>query len=61
MKIGLLEDDRTLSYGIKRFLVQEGYSVQEYRILIALMRKNNEVLSRESLYELLGLDDDAYA
>lgn len=36
-------------------------SVQEYRILIALMRKNNEVLSRESLYELLGLDDDAYA
>lgn len=36
-------------------------SVQEYRILIALMRKNNEVLSRESLYEFLGLDDDAYA
>ena len=27
MKIGLLEDDRTLSYGIKRFLIQEGYEV----------------------------------
>ena len=30
MKIGLLEDDRTLSYGIKRFLVQEGYEVITY-------------------------------
>lgn len=27
MKIGLLEDDQTLSYGVKRFLIQEGYEV----------------------------------
>ncbi len=30
MKIGLLEDDRTLSYGVKRFLIQEGYEVVTY-------------------------------